>query len=385
MPHRIVCIRTFHLRCKLPEALVAPQERFDHRAALLVQVIADTGAEGWGECAGLPEVAQTAVHAFYAPRLLGRDALQTENLWHEMWRSSLRWSRRGMMISALSGLDMALWDLKGQVLRLSLSEMMGGRLRERLPCYATGLYVRERPEAELIPLLVEEAHGYIDAGYRAVKAQIGRNLSFDAALVRALRQALPGTTLLADANRAYDLPEATHIGRVLEEANFSLFEEPLSPEYPEQYRQLSDRVRVPLAAGESEQTRWGFQALLAPGGVSLGQPDLAFCGGPSEALRIRAIAGSLGINLTPHTDGTMLNLASALHFLASDFRQPGRIEPSLSFLSRDAAPNPLRDNIFSTSLEIDGGTAHVPTGPGIGVTIDIDEMKTYCFNQDETA
>jgi D-galactarolactone cycloisomerase len=381
--HRIACIRTYHLRCKLPEVLASPQERFDHRTALLVQIVADSGAEGWGECAGPPEIGQPTIQAFYGPRLLGKDALQTDILWSEMWRASLRWARRGVMLGALSGIDMALWDLKGQVLNRPLSEMMGGRLRDRVSCYATGLYVRDRPETELIPLLVEEAHDYVEAGYRAVKTQIGRNLAFDTSLVRALRAALPTTPLFADANRAYDLTEATSIGRALEEANFAWFEEPLSPEYPGQYRQLSDRLRVPIAAGETEQTRWGFQAMLSPGGVGIAQPDLSFCGGPSEAQRIRAISAAQGVNLTPHSDGTMLNLAAALHFLASDFRQPGRIEPSMMFLGRDGAPNPLRDAIFSTTLEIDGGTAYVPTTPGLGVTVDVDEMRGFCVSEQE--
>ena len=381
--HRIACIRTYHLRCKLPEMLASPQERFDHRTALLVQLVTDTGVEGWGECAGPPEVTQTAVHSFYGPRLIGKDALQTDGLWHDMWRSSLRWARRGVMIAAISGIDMALWDLKGKALNRPVSEMMGGRLRDRVPCYATGLYVRDRPETELVPLLVEEAHGYVEAGYRAVKTQIGRNLAFDSALIRSLRAALPTTPLLADANRAYDLTEAMNIGRLLEEMNFASFEEPLSPEFPAQYRQLSDRLRIPISAGETEQTRWGFQSLLASGGVSIAQPDLSFCGGPTEAERIRAVSSSLGVNLTPHTDGTMLNLAAALHFLASDFRQPGRIEPSLIFLGRDGAPNPLRDAIFSVALEIDGGMAQVPTAPGLGVTVDVDEMRAFCACEQE--
>src|SRR5262249_51233978 len=154
---------------------------------------------------------------------------------------------------------------------------------------------------------------------RGVKAQIGRNLSYDGALVRALREALPDATLMADAGIAYDLPEAMAIGRELEKAEFIWFEDPISPGYPQQDQHLSERLRRPLAAGEWEQTRWGFQALLSTGGVSVAQVNLAFCGGLTEALQIRAVAASHGVHVTPAGAGTMLNLAAALHFAVSGF------------------------------------------------------------------
>lgn len=380
---KIACLRTYRLYCPLPEFLGFSQGREGAREALLVQIVTDDGAEGWGECAGPAAVAQAAITTFYGPPLIGQDALQTDVLWHQMWRSSLNWARRGVMMGAISGIDMALWDLKGRVLKQPLCEMLGGRFRDRVPCYVSGLYFRDRPEAERIPSLIEEAHGYVEEGYRAVKVQIGRNLSYDSALIRAVRRALPDTPLLADANHAYDLPEAIGIGRVLEDANFSWFEEPLSPELPGQFRHLAGAVRVSLAAGENEQTRWGFQTLLAPGGLHVAQPDMSYCGGPSEAQKIRAVAGSLGVNLVPHTGGTMLNLAAALHFLASDFRQPGRAEAAIGLLERDGPPNPLRDVLFSETLAIEHGVAEVPTAPGLGVTVDTTEMHFFCLSREE--
>jgi D-galactarolactone cycloisomerase len=380
---RVARVQTFALVCRLPETLSWAQGRIANKRALLVRVETHGGAIGWGECAGPPAVAQAAIQYVYGPKLLGRDALHAPNLWNDLYRSSQPWARRGMMLAGLSGLDMALWDARGQILGQPLCDLLGGRMRERVPLYATGLFFRDRPETELIPLLVEEAHEYVEEGYRAIKAQIGRNLSFDAAIIRALRQALPHATLLADAARAYDLPEALHVGRILEEANFAWLEEPLSPEHPEAYRQLADRVRVPLAGGESEQTRWGFQSLLAPGGVALIEPNLSYCGGISEALHIRSVAASFGVNVNPLGGGTMINFAAALHFLAADFRLPGRQEPPLGLLGRNATPNPLRDAIFSRAVDIDGGLAQVPTEPGLGVTVAEDEMRMFCENEQE--
>ena len=196
-------------------------------------------------------------------------------------------------------------------------------------------------------------------------------------------RALPETMLMADANHAYDLPEALRIGRVLDEHGFAWFEEPLSPEYEHQFRQLHDKLDVPLAAGECEQTRFGFQRLLSSGGVQIAQPDLAYCGGISEALKIRAIASSLGVNLIPHCWGTMLNLAAATHFLASGYREPGRAEDGGSILELDRTPNPLRDELFEIPVDIDRATVHVPATPGLGVVVDRAALESFQVKETE--
>jgi D-galactarolactone cycloisomerase len=302
-----------------------------------------------------------------------------------MWQWSLDFARGGIMMGAMSGIDMALWDLKGKFLGLSVSELMGGRYRDSIPCYATGMYFKEMPQEALIDSLVAEAAGYREQGFQAMKIKVGKNPPFDVRLIAAMRGALPETMLMADANHAYDLPEAVRIGRALDEHGFAWFEEPLSPEYELQFRQLHEKLDVPLAAGECEQTRYGFQRLLSPGGVQIAQPDLAYCGGPSEALKIRSIASSLGVNVIPHCWGTMLNLAAATHFLASGYREPGRAEDGGAILELDRTPNPLRDELFETPLTIDGATVHVPTAPGLGVVVDRSALQSFRVRETETA
>lgn len=362
------------------------QGRFDSRQTLLVQVVTEDGIEGWGECAGLASLNQCAVHELLGPLLLGRDAIRTDVIWHSLWQSAQPWGRRGALLAALSGIDIALWDIKGKALGLPVSELLGGRLRERVPCYATGLYFRDRPETEIVPLLVREAEEYVEAGFRAVKAHVGRNPSYDRALTRALRQSLPLTTLLADASHGYDLPEAMHVGRALADEGFSWFEDPISLERPAQMRQIVDATGLPIACGKNEQTGAGFHALLAPGGVAYAQPNVTYCGGLSEADRIRAVAAGLGVAVAPHTGSgaTMIGLAATLHFLASTFRHPGRTEAALGLLERNGSPNPLRDAIFACPLEIDDGSALVPTAPGLGVTVDRREMRAFCLSERET-
>lgn len=349
---------------------------------MLVEVVTTDGLSGWGEASGPAAVTQCAVSAFYAPKLIGKDPLQTESLWNGMWRMSRDWARRGPMMAAMSAIDMALWDLKGQVLGLPLVELLGGKTRDRIPCYATGCYFRDLPEADLIPTLVDEARGYAEAGFRAVKVQIGRNLPFDRALIHALRVALPHTYLYANAHHAYDLPEAMLVGLTLEENGFALFEDPLSLDVPEAYCRLGEKLRIQIAAGKREQTRWGFQTLLDTNGVQLLMPDIAYCGGISEFLKIRAAASTKGSNIIPHVSGTMFSLASALHFLASDMRQPGRAELSVGLLEYEAPDaNPLRDAMFKTTIPVEGGSMQVPHRGGLGVELDFDLLRIFTMEK----
>jgi D-galactarolactone cycloisomerase len=380
---RIDCIRTYHLRHHLPEPFGFSQWYYSARNTLWVEIITDDGMAGWGECYGPAEVHQAAVTSFYGPQLLGKDPRAIDRLWHGMWQSSLDFARGGVMMGAMSGIDIALWDMKGKCLGLPLAELIGGRYRDSVPCYATGMYFCDLPEEKLILKLVAEAKGYHQQGFHAMKIKIGKNLPFDLRLIAAMREALPDTTLMADANHAYDLPEAVRIGRTLDERGYGWFEEPLSPEYEDQFRQLHDKLAVPLAAGECEQTRYGFHRLLSPGGVQIAQPDLAYCGGISEALKIRAVASSLGVNLVPHCWGTMLNLAAAVHFLAASYQEPGRAEGASAILELDRTPNPLRDELFETAVEIVGATAQVPTGPGLGVVVDRAALQSYLVKQTE--
>jgi D-galactarolactone cycloisomerase len=245
------------------------------------------------------------------------------------------------------------------------------------------MYFQEMPEDALLESLVAEAVGYRNQGFTAMKIKVGKNLDFDARQIAAMREALPDTMLMADSNHAYDLPEAMRIGRVLDEHDFAWFEEPLSPEYETQFRQLHEKVDVPIATGECEQTRYGFYRLLSPGGVQIAQPDLAYCGGISEALKIRTVASSLGVNIIPHCWGTMLNVAAATHFLASGYREPGRAEDGGVLLELDRTPNPLRDELFETAVEIDRATVRVPTAPGLGVVVDRAELEPFRVRETE--
>ena len=231
-----------------------------------------------------------------------------------------------------------------------------------------------RDDPYWVPPLIGDEMAYFDRR---------KNPAFDVRWIAAIREALPHTTLMADANHAFDLPEAVRVGLVLDEHNYAWFEERLSPEFELQYRQLHEKLDLPLATGECEQTRFGFQRLLSAGGVQIAQPDLAYCGGISEALKIRSVASSLGVNVIPHCWGTMLNLAAATHFLASGYREPGRAEDGGAILELDRTPNPLRDELFEVPVTIDNATVRVPTAPGLGVVVDRSAIQSFLKNETE--
>jgi D-galactarolactone cycloisomerase len=328
-------------------------------------------------------VTQSGISSFYAPLLMGWDPLKNEAAWQHCWRASLDFALKGVMMGAMSGLDMALLDLKGKLLNVSASELMGGRVRDEVRCYATGMYFRKVPELQLLETILEEASDYVDHGFAALKIKVGKNMAFDKQLIAAMRKTFPESRLMADSNHAYDLPEAIEIGHVLHENGYAWFEEPLSPQFVGQFRQLADKVDVPIATGECEQTRWGFQSLLETGGVHIAQPDLAYCGGPTEALKIRTVASSLGINTVPHCWGTQLNLASATHYLATTSVEPGRAEVAEPLLEKDLTPNPMRDDMFAVGLVAENGAVQVPTAPGLGVEPDRVVLEEYCIQKTE--
>ncbi len=380
---KIESIKTYLLEHKLDEPFGFSQWYYPKRNGLLVEITTDSGATGWGECYGPAAVTQSAISTFYAPLLIGWNPLRNEAAWQHCWRASLDFARKGIMMGAMSGLDMAMLDLKGKLLGVSVSELMGGRMRDEVDCYATGMYYKDVPEDELLASILEEAAGYVESGFGALKIKVGKNLPFDKQLIRDLRCQHPDIRLMADSNHAFDLPEALEIGRVLDAHGFSWFEEPLSPQHPELFRQLADKIDTPIATGECEQTRWGFEALLNAGGVNIIQPDLAYCGGPTEALKIRSLASAKGVNVIPHAWGTMLNLAAALHFLATTYIEPGRLEAACPVLETDRTPNPMRDEMYSTALEIKDGKATVPTLPGLGVEPERGALQQFCVNKSE--
>ena len=379
----IESIRTYLLEHNLNEPIGFSQWYYTKRKALLIEIVDSSGAIGWGECYGPAGVTQSAVETFYAPLLIGKNALENESLWNSLWHASHDFSMKGVMMGAISGLDMALLDLKGKLLNVSAAVLMGGTGKKEIDGYATGMYFTQKDDHALLESILSEANHYVDIGFEALKIKIGKNIGFDRTLIKAMRQTFSKLDLMADSNHAYDYNEAIQIGRLLEKNSYTWFEEPLSPTQPKLMSELVKKLDIAIAAGECEQTRWGFGMLLETNAATILQPDMAYCGGPTEALKIRALASAKGINVIPHCWGTQLNLACAAHFLATSSSEPGRAEAQSLRLEVDNSPNPMRTDMYLNIVNIEKGKVQVPKGLGLGVEPNLKEMEKFCIRKTE--
>ncbi len=366
---KIKAVNTFHIKFPLKEPFGFSQFYYAKRENLLVEVVAEDGTSGWGECYGPAAPVREAIHSLLEPILVGKQCLDLELIWHQIWRRYMDYARYGSIIAALSGVDIALWDLKGKILDQPLYKLLGGSPTTEIPCYATGHYFRQVDEDKAIDIILQEAAQNLENGFAALKLKTGKNLEWDLRLIKTVREKFPRAKLMADSNHAYNLAQAVKIGRLLDELDFLFFEEPLAPHALEQFALLRAKLDVPLATGECEQTRFGFRRLLESGGADIIQPDLAHCGGISEGLKIRAMANAMGVDVTPHAWGTWIGFAAALHFHATCPPNPGKFEPEPLYLECDNSENPAKEKLFSIGIEINHGKAVLPDGPGLGIEI----------------
>ncbi|MDP7603892.1 MAG: mandelate racemase/muconate lactonizing enzyme family protein, partial [Alphaproteobacteria bacterium] len=224
--------------------------RADVRASAVVEVVTESGLSGFGECLGPARPCAAMVEA-YAPLLLGNDALASELIWQTLYDRFRDQGQKGVPIAALSGVDIALWDLKGKHFGAPVHQLMGGPLRTEVEAYATGTYRKD--QGDPFDYIIDEVKGYVTEGFGGVKLKIGFEVSEDAALIRAVRQAIgPDVKLMLDANHGYDVIEAIRLGRQVEDCDITWFEEPVVPEDLAGYGEIKSAIAIPLAGGECE-------------------------------------------------------------------------------------------------------------------------------------
>ena len=372
---KIVNVESFVVRQRLEQPFYFSQWEQHERAVCLVRVTTDEGVYGWGEGYGPAEVVQAGIR-WFTPHLLGQDPLHTAAIWQILYRRSLDYARRGVLLAALSAIDIALWDVKGKVLGQPLSVLLGGPRRAAVRVYATGMYFRH--DVELPTHLAQEAVSYVEQGFTALKMKVGLGIAEDTANVRAVRAAIgPEIALMMDANHAYARHEALALARAVEDQQIGWFEEPLSPEDYEGYRELRQQSSIPIAGGECEYLCAGFRHLAVNQCVDIAQPDLGAAGGLTEGQRIASLMQTFGAQVTPHCWGTGIAFAAALHFAATLDPLPGRLRQPEPLLEMDRTENPLRERLTWPRFELYNGTVTVPTAPGLGVEIDMNEVAAF--------
>lgn len=357
----------------VPEWLLRPAAshrtlRREGQYSTLVRLRTEDGLEGVGECYGLPAPRVTAqiVRDILEPLFVGEDAHAIDRLWSKAFSSMSGGGQvRGYFLEAMSGIDIALWDLRGKALGIPVHRLLGGPHRERIAAYASPVPMLTQPEES-----AEYAMKFVAEGFSAIKLKLGRGIATDLEHATAVRDAI-GTDrqLLVDLNCAYTADRAVDVSRRLLDLDITWIEEPVAVDDVAGYQRLRSSLPVSVVNGETLFTRWDFREFLVAGAVDVVMPNLARAGGITESRKIAALCETFHVDIAPHGVGSAIGLAAALHLSAS--------VPNFRIYEYNRLPNPLRDALTIDPFDFDLGSLAVPTGPGLGIEIDWSAVDTF--------
>lgn len=384
---KITQVRSHVLRYELPKELGYSQQYYKHRSAHIVEITTDAGLTGWGECFGPGNVAlanRTIVEKVIQPMIIDRNPLDREIIWHDVYNLLRDHGQKGMPLQALSGVDIALWDLAGKFLDQPLYQLLGGKFRDSVPVYGYGMMLCREDLSSHLSRFKDEAATIKDAGFVATKMKVGLGAKDDVKLAQAVREGVGDDyAFMVDANHCYTSNDALYVGRALDELDAAWFEEPVAPEDLNAYKDLRQQLKTPIAGGEAEFTRWGWRHLLEQHCVDIAQPEVCALGGITEYLKVLALAHTHFVPVVNHVWGSPIAISANLHLLASMPPVPGGLFPSEPMLEFDTTHNTFRDELLVNPLNIhqqvasNNGRVGIPDGPGLGVEPDRDILKRY--------
>src|SRR5215471_16822336 len=381
---RITDVRASWLRALIPadRAHVSDFGTNDSFNTCLVEIETDTGLVGLGEAKvavgnlGHYAAIVTLIREEWAPLLVGRDPRDITAIWELLYSGSrshyaLREGRafptvgrRGITMSAISGIDIALWDLLAQSLGQPLWRLLGGQCRDRVPAYASGGWA---PVGGIGKQLLQ----YVERGHRAVKMRVGlqdKSVDDSAARVREVRETLgPDIGLMVDAHGTWSVRQAERFARKVEECDLAWLEEPVSPENIPGQAEVRASTDIPIASGESEQTRFAFRDLIQARAVDVCQPDLAIAGGITETVRIAALAATHELTVAPHLWGGAVLFAAGLHLCMAT--------PCATTVEFSRGENPLLNDLTEEGFDLVDGYVTAPDRPGLGLTLNRDFVR----------
>ncbi|MCH7740124.1 MAG: mandelate racemase/muconate lactonizing enzyme family protein [Chloroflexi bacterium] len=337
---------------------------YTHSGLNVITVETDEGVTGTGISSGIedaPEVGK-AILDYLKQVVIGRDPLDNERHWYEMWRPKLV-GRRGITTRVLGGLDIALWDLKGKIAGMPLYKLLGG-FTDNVPAYIAGGYYEE---GKGLKELADEMEANLEVGARAMKMKVGAlPINEDVERVRVAREAIgPDIKLMVDANNAYRHYEAIQFARKIEKYDVFWFEEPVEPDDYIGQREITRATSVPIAAGENEYTRYGFRDLINHRAVDILQPDALVLGGVTEFMKVAALAQANDLDIAPHgAQEVHIHLVCAI--------------PNGLILEyyRDSV-DPMHGKIYKNTIQIKDGNVFAPNLPGLGLELDRDVLAEY--------
>jgi len=363
-------VRAIPLTAQMQAGTRTSQGAFGAVSIVLVEVRTADGILGYGECLGRFGARAYAelINEVFAPRLLGQSAFDIRRLWQQM-RASLTGRAGGMLVEAIAGVDIALWDVVGKALGQPVHRLLGGMGRSQVDCYASSVNWAS------LEVMEAQALHVVSLGFQAIKIKLGQPVARAIETAIRLREVVPAHVRLSvDANWAYSLDDAVAVGHALHRLGYWFFEEPIVPEDVAGYAQLRRTVSVPLAAGESDYTVAHASELLRERLVAIIQPDVARAGGISETRDIATLAQAFHVGYAPHVGWSgAVCVAASLQLAAA---MPAFVSFECMFIA-----NPLRDALATQRVgaaqDLVDGRLTVPQGPGLGIDIDWDAVQRY--------
>jgi galactonate dehydratase len=335
--------------------------------AMLVRIETDTGVVGYGEAQApvLPEVPRAIVNDLFRDMLIGQDPTEIERLWQVMYDAMReRGHHTGYVLDAISAVDIALWDITGQVQDLPIAQLLGGTFRARVPIYYSGLSAPSLQEQ------VALAQTQRDLGFTAIKVFLGFDTTSDVETVQVLRRALGETRLMVDAHWMYDLPQAIEVAGHYEQLEVAWLESPLIPEDYAAHAELVRQTRVPIAIGEGERASYQFRNILEMQAADILQPDVGRAGGITGCSGIGRLGQSYKVPIAPHCGvGLAAYMAASLQLAAS--------LPNLEILEYQPVMHQVANHLLREPLEVADGCLVIPERPGLGITFDESLLQRY--------
>jgi D-galactarolactone cycloisomerase len=367
---KITDVKTIRLRATIPTAgqVFSRSGVRNSRSTTLVQVDTDEGISGIGSASGNGELIEVIVGKVLKPLLTGMDPTQIEEIWDKAYvrGGHKEFGTRGIGVVALSGVDIALWDILGKVRGVPLYQLLGGKCRDKVPVYATALYPEEPAK------VAKRARAFAEQGFHGVKIKVGFDLDQDIQIVRAVRDELgKDFVIMTDANQGYTVDVALKAAEAFAACGAFWLEEPLFVEDIAGHARLREKGKTPIAVGENLNTCYAFENFVVRGAVDFLQPDVARAGGITEIRKIAAMAAEHHVPLSFHTWGDGVALAASVHLSAA--------LKECIVMELDYTYNPLRAELLREPLEVENGFLIPADKPGLGVELDSKAVEKFAF------
>ena len=371
---KITDVRTIRLRATIPPdgQVFSRSGLRNSRSTTLIQVDTDEGISGIGSASGNGELIEAVIGKVLKPLLIGMVPTQIEEIWDKAYvrGGHKEFGTRGVGVVALSGVDIALWDLLGKLRGVPLYQLLGGKCHDKVPVYATALYPEEASK------VAKRARAFAEQGFHGVKIKVGFDLDQDIRIVRAVREELgKDFVIMTDANQGYTVDVALKASEAFAACDVFWLEEPLFVEDIAGHALLREKGKTPIAVGENLNTYYAFENFAVRGAVDFLQPDVARAGGITEIRKIAAMAAKHHVPLSFHTWGDGVALAASVHLSAA--------LKECIVMELDYTYNPLRSDLLREPVEAQSGFLIPSDKPGLGVELDAKALEKFAFTGSE--